>query len=128
MYLSKPGRDLGNTIVAALAILFGFAEIVTGFTHSFFGIRTSAASALTYSSALIGASYAAAGMLILTMKRWAAALAIVLLGADIAGQILLVSTGLYPTDTLKNALSIIAGTVIVAMFAIYIGLKRRSFR
>jgi len=29
---------------------------------------------------------------------------------------------------LKNTLSIIAGTVIVAIFAIYIWLKQRSFR
>ena len=62
------------------------------------------------------------------MKKWAAVLAIVLLGADIAGRILLVATGLYPTNTLKNTLSIIAGTVIVASFAIYIWLKQRSFR
>ena len=124
----NPGRNLGIIVVAALMILFGLAEIVTGFTHYFFGITTSAASAFTCSSALIGAFYAAAGMLILTIKKWAAVLAIVLLGADIAGRILLVATGLYPIDTLKNTLSIIAGTVIVAIFAIYIWLKQRPFR
>jgi hypothetical protein len=128
MGFPNPGRNLGIIAVAALMILFGLAEIATGFTHYFFGITTSAARALTYSSALIGAFYAAAGLLILTMKRWAAGLAIVLLGADIAGRILLVATGLYPTDTLKNMLSIVAGTVIVAILAIYIWLKRRSFR
>ena len=36
--------------------------------------------------------------------------------------------GLYPTDTPKNALSIIAGTIIVAIFALYIGWKWKSFR
>jgi len=68
----NPGRNLGIIVVAALMILFGLAEIVTGFTHYFFGITTSAASAFTCSSALIGAFYAAAGMLTLTMKKWAA--------------------------------------------------------
>ena len=37
----------------------------------------------------------------------------------------LVFTGLYPTSSLKNTLSIIAGTVLVAL---YIGWKWKSFR
>lgn len=107
---------------------FGLAEIVTGFTHYFFGITTPAASALTCSAVLIAAFYAAAGMLILTMKRWAAVLSIVQLGADIAGRIFLVAIGLYPTDTLENTLSIVAGTVVVGIVAIFIWLKQGSFR
>lgn len=62
------------------------------------------------------------------MKKWAAALAIVLLSADIIGRVVLVLTGLYPTNSLKNTLSIIAGTIIVAIVVLYIGLKRKSFR
>ncbi len=122
------GRPWGIIIVACLMILFGLAEVVTGFTHNFFGITTSSVAIFTYSSAAIGVFYAVAGLLILTMKKWAAALAIVLLVADIIGRVALVLTGLYPTDSLKNTFSIIAGTVIVALFAIYIGWKWRSFR
>lgn len=118
----------GITIVAVFTILAGLAEVVTGFTHNFFGITTSSVTIFTYSSALIGVFYAAAGFLILTMKKWAAALAIVLLSADIVGRVALVLTGLYPTDSLKNTLSIIAGTMIVAIVALYIGLKWKSFR
>ncbi len=122
------GRPLGISIVAFLMILFGLAEVVTGFTHNFFGITTSSVNIFTYSSAAIGAFYAVGGLLILTMKKWAAALAIVLLGADIVGRVALVVTGLFPTDSLKNTLSIIAGTAIAVIFAIYIGLKWKSFR
>ena len=35
--------------------------------------------------------------------------------------------GLYPTDSAEKTLAIIAGTTIVALFAVYIVLKWRSF-
>jgi hypothetical protein len=63
----------------------------------------------------------------LTMKRWAATVALVLLGIDILGRIVLAVTGLYPIDTAKNTYSFIAGTLIVALVALYVGWKRRSF-
>ena len=122
------GRPRGIIIVAFLMILFGLAEVVTGFTHNFFGITTSQVTIFTYSGAAIGAFYIAAGLLILTMQKWAAAFAIVLLGADIIGRVALVVVGLYPTDSLENTLGIIAGTVIAAIFAIYIGWKWKTFR
>lgn len=122
------GCPRGIIIVAFLMILFGLAEVVTGFTHNFFGITTSRVTIFTYSAATIGAFYVVAGLLILTMQKWAAALAIVLLGADIIGRVALVVVGLYPTDSLENILSIIAGTVLAVIFAIYIGWKWKSFR
>jgi len=122
------GRPRGIIIVAFLMILFGLAEVVTGFTHNFFGITTSQVTIFTYSAAAIGAFYVVAGLLILTMRKWAAALAIMLLGADIIGRVALVVVGLYPIDSLKNTLGIIAGTVIAIIFAIYIGWKWKSFR
>jgi hypothetical protein len=122
------GRPRGIIIVAFLMILFGLAEVVTGFTHNFFGITTSQVTIFTYSAAAIGAFYVVSGLLILTMRKWAAALAIMLLGADIIGRAALVVVGLYPIDSLKNTLGIIAGTVIAVIFAIYIGWKWKSFR
>ena len=118
----------GIVIVAVFTMLAGGAEVLTGFTHNFFGITTSSITLFTYSSAVIGVCYVVAGLLMLTMRRWAAALAMVLLGADIVGRVVLVLTGLYPTDSLKNILSIIAGTIIVAIVALYIGWKWKSFR
>jgi hypothetical protein len=121
-------RPRGILVVALMMILFGLAEVVTAFTHNFFGIYTAQVALFTYSGAAIGAFYVVAGLLILTMKKWAAALAIVLLVADIVGRIALVVTGLYPTDSLQQTFAIVAGTVIAAIFAIYIGLKWYSYK
>ncbi|HTX54918.1 MAG TPA: hypothetical protein VMD08_16045 [Candidatus Baltobacteraceae bacterium] len=113
--------------VAVFAILAGFAEVVTGFSHKFFGISTSGVALFTVAATGIGLSYLVSGVLMLTMKRWAATVALVLLSIDILGRILLAVTGLYPTDTAKNTFSFIAGTLIVALVAVYVGWKRRSF-
>ena len=121
-------RPFGIIVSAAFTVFAGLAEVATGFTHTFFGITTSSVTIFTYSAAVIGLFYLAAGLLILTMRRWAAATALVLLGADIVGRLVLVVTGLYPTDSLKNTLSVIAGTVLVALVALYIGWKWKSFR
>ena len=125
---NKRSRPWGITAVALLMILFGLAEVVTGFTHKFFGISTSQAIIFTYSAAAIGLFYVVGGLLILTMKKWAAALAVVLLIADIIGRIALVATGLYPLNSLEQIIGIIFGTVIAAIFAIYIGFKWNLFR
>ncbi len=108
-------------------IVFGLAEVTTAFTHDIFGIKTSALNAATWLSALIGVLYAAAGILVLTTKRRAAAVALLLLTAVIVGRVILVASGLYPTDSAENTLAIIAGTTIAALFAVYIVLKWRSF-
>jgi len=126
--LYEARRPLDLLIVAIFTILAGLAEIVTGFTHTFFGITTASNTLFTSSASVIGLFYAASGFLLLTMRMWAATLAIVLLGADIVGRVALVLAGLYPTDSLKNTLSIIAGTTIVAIVALYIGWKWKSFR
>lgn len=120
-------RPLGITLAAVLMILFGLAEVATAFTHNLFGITTAQVDLFTFSAAAIGAFYAAAGILILTMRKWAAATAIALLAADILGRIALVATGLYPTDSFKQTFAIIAGTAIAAVFAIYIRLKWKAF-
>ena len=124
----KQPRQKGIIIASALMVIFGVAEIYAGFSHSFFGISTSQSILFTVSGVVIGAFYLVAGLLTLTMKRWGAVLAIILLVADILGRISLVITGLYPIDTLENTFSIVAGTIIAAVFALYIGLKWGSFR
>jgi len=121
-------RPLGLIIIAVLMILFGAAEVVTGFTHSFFGINTSTAAFFTLTGAVIGVCYAAAGVLVLTLRKPAAAIAIGLLIVDVIGRLVLVATGFYPTDSARNTLSVIVGTIIVFLFAIYIGWKWKTFR
>jgi hypothetical protein len=108
-------------------IVFGLAEVTTGFTHRFFGLSTAQVAISTFLGAAIGVLYAVAGWLILSMKKRAAAVAIVLLIVDIAGRIGMVVAGLYPVDSFKQVLAIILGTSMVAVFAAYIGLKWSLF-
>jgi hypothetical protein len=117
----------GIAVVAMLMILFGLAEMVTGFIHHFLGISTSQAAIFTYAAEIIGTLYVVGGVLILTLKRWAARLAILCLVVDIVGRVSLVATGLYPTNSFKQVIAITLGTAIAAIFAIYIGLKSNSF-
>jgi len=75
-------------------ILFGAAEVVTGISHNFFGIHIARTEGATYAVVAIGCLYAGAGLLILTMKRRAAVLALVFLGVVIGGRIAMAVTGL----------------------------------
>jgi hypothetical protein len=101
-------------------IVAGAAEVATGFRHRFFGIRTSNRDLFTYSSVGIGLCYAVAGFSVLTMKRRAVVMALILLGADIVGRLALVATGLYPLDSGRNVFGIVSGTVIAAAIEGYV--------
>ena len=122
-------RPWGIMLVAVLMIIFGLAEVATGFTHNFLGlISTTDLMLATYGAATVGALYAIGGLLLLTMKKWAAWLAMVCLVLVIVGRIVLVLTGLYPLTSFLQDISIIIGTALAIIFAIYIGLKWKSFR
>lgn len=109
-------------------IVFGLAELTTSFAHRFFGLSTAQGAASTYLGATIGTLYAAAGLLVLSMKKRAAAVAVVFLITDIVGRIGMVVASLYPVDSVKHIAAIILGTSIVAIFAAYVGSKWSTFR
>ena len=121
-------RPRGIIIVAVLMILFGLAEVTTGFTHRFFGVSTSSFTTFKYAAAAIGGFYVASGLLILTMRKWAAAFAVILLIADIGGRVALVLTGLYPLGSFQQIFAIVAGTAIAIIFGIYIAANWRHFK
>lgn len=106
---------------------FGAAEIVTSFTHRFFGLTTSAATLSTLVGAFIGGCYFAAGLLVLWRKKKAAQAAIVLLIIDAVGRLAMVLTGLYPVDSALQAFAIIMGTSIVILFAFYVRFEMQHF-
>lgn len=120
-------HDRVVNVVAVLMILFGLSEVVTGFRHRFFGIHTAHVTMATYLGVAIGVLYAVAGALILTMKKPAVALALVLLIVVILGRIAMVFTGLYPIDSGLQLVAIAMGTSIAAAFAIFIGIKWNVF-
>jgi hypothetical protein len=121
-------RPRGIVIAASLMMLFGFAEVVTAFTHSFLGISTSGLEVFSYLAAALGSLYAAAGLLVLTMTKRAATYAIALLLVDIVGRVALVLAGLYPMNSHKQVFAIVVGTSLVAAFAVYIKLRWDFFR
>jgi hypothetical protein len=84
--------------VAILMILFGLAEIVTGFTHNFVGVSTTRGAFSAYANAGVGALYSVVGILILSMKKRYVAIALGCLALDVVGRIALVVTGLFPID------------------------------
>jgi len=128
--MNSSGRKripVGIIVVSVIMILFGLLEIVTAFSHSFFGITTLGTSIATLSSAPIGALYVLAGLLILTLKKWGFVLAIIFLVLDILGRLSLVATGLYPLNTAENIYGIISGTGIALIIAVYIYSRRSLF-
>lgn len=128
MQPTRKKHSSGLTIVAGLMMLFGLAEVATGFTHQFFGLSTVQGSASTNAGVAIGLLYFLSGLLILPFKKWAAALAILCLVADVAGRIAMIVTGLYPLNTPRQIFAIVLGTMIAVIFAIYIVLKWKVFR
>ncbi len=114
-------RPWGITVIALLMILFGLAEVATGFSHTFFGLVTSEGDVATAVGAALGGCYFVGGILLLTGRKWAAALAIGLLCIDVLGRIAMRVTGLYPMVSFRQTFAIFAGTAIAAFFAVYVG-------
>ncbi len=127
MNLVHRSRPRGITAVAFQMILFGLAEVVTGFTHKFFTVSTAPGAISAYAGAAIGILYAAAGLLVLPMKKWAAKLAIGFLAADVLGRAALAVTGLFPVDSPIQAVAMTGGTAVMIGFAIYILSKWAAF-
>ena len=120
-------RRVGISAIAALMILFGFTEASMAFTHLFFGVRIASDNIGSFAGAPIGVLYAAAGLLVLTMKKFAVAGAIALLVLITAGRIVLILVGLYPIDTTKQIVALGAGTAIAAGFTVYNVLQWHRF-
>lgn len=114
------------TICALIMIVFGAAEVATGFRHRFFMLSTDLAAVSTVVGALTGALYAACGILVLIMRRWSAVASVICLAVVVAGRITMVATGLYPFDSFPQIFAIIAGTSIAAFFLVYIATKVRT--
>ncbi len=130
--LDKPAPlktcPIGIVVVANLMILFGLAEVATGFTHNFIGIlSTTTASLSTILGVMLGVFYFIGGLLLLTMRRGAALTAIILLCGDVLGRVAMIVTGLYPADSFKQSFAILVGTAIAIFFAFYILLKIKVF-
>ncbi len=120
-------RPRGIIVVASLMIIFGCAEVATAFTRNFFGLHTAPGELAAFIGAALGALYALAGFLTLSMRRRAALTAVLFLMVIVAGRILMIVAGLYPVTSIRQAIAMAAGTAIAVGFAVYIGLNRSAF-
>jgi quercetin dioxygenase-like cupin family protein len=122
-------RPIGLNVVAVLMVIFGVAEVATGFTHSFLGlISTAEGTGSTYGGAGIGALYALGGFFLFANRTWTLAVTETCLVLVILGRLLLVASGLYPVDSFLQTFSIITGSAIAVVFAIYVGMEWRARR
>jgi hypothetical protein len=120
-------RDAVLTIVATLMIIFGITEVITGFRHTFFSIRTAHVAMAVYVDVGMGMLFVFAGTLIFTSKKSAAALALCLLGAVILGHVAMVVTDLSPADSVSQLFAIVLATAIDCAFFVVIALKWETF-
>ena len=109
-------------------VVFGLAEVVTGFTHEFFGLTTARNEVATYLGVALGLCYFGGGLLIFTRRRWAALIALVLLSGDVLGRLAMVLFRLYPIDSFRQTFGIVAGTLVAGFFAIHVAWNLKSFR
>jgi uncharacterized membrane protein len=120
-------RDSVLTISAVLMIIFGIAEVVAGFGHTFFGVHPAPIATATYLGAGMGALHFLAGLLILTARQAAATLALCLLAGVILGHVAMVVTDLYPTDSISQPFAIVLRTSIACAFFVVVALKWGTF-
>ena len=120
------GTRIALFACAVLTVLFGIAEIATSFHHKFFMLSTDLTTISTIGGASIGALYAASGVLVFVMRRWAAVLAAVFLAVVVIGRITLVLTRLYPLGGFLQDFAIILGTSIACFFSIFVGLQSKK--
>jgi hypothetical protein len=118
------GRPLGITIVALFAIIAGIGEIMVGVTGNFLGIISKSMEP-AFSAAAIGTFYSLAGWsLLITRKKWGAALSILFIGAEILGRVYLVTTGIAPSSGADLVKIVIGGAIA---FAVMLYIWWRSF-
>jgi hypothetical protein len=108
-------------------IVFGLAEIVTGFRHVFFGLTTAVSVVSTASGVGLGVLYVASGACALLATRRAFLTASILLALDVIGRIGMVATGLFPLSSSRQVVGIVGGTVIAAGFMAYSVRRWREF-
>ena len=115
-------RPTGIIIVAVFAIIAGVAEIIVGVTGNFSGILSKNIEP-AFSTAVIGAFYSLGGLfLLITRKKWGAALSIAFIGAEIFGRVYLVMVGIAPSSGIDLVKIVIGGALALALI-LYIGLR-----
>lgn len=107
-------------------IVFGLAEVATGFRHRFFMLHGADSLVFTVIGATLGLCYIASGVLVLVHTRRALFAAGALLAVDVVGRIALVIGGQFPVESAQQIAGITAGTAIALVFCVVVTLRARS--
>src|SRR5258706_7278346 len=107
---------LGITIVAVLMLIFGLAEVVTGFRHEFFGLTTAQVNISTYLGVALGLFYFIGGLVVLTQKKKAAINALVFLCCAVIGRLVHGAAGLYTLSSFLRTFALIVCTCHPGLF------------
>ena len=75
---------------------------------------------------VVGVFYSLAGLSLLTMKKWGAALGIVFLSAEILGRMYLVLKRIAPFKG-EDAVKILVGGLIALALIVYVGSQWKKF-
>jgi hypothetical protein len=112
-------RPIGILIVGAIAVVFGLGEIYVGLFGNYLGILTNAMKP-SIATAIVGAFYSLGGLsLLITRRTWGTILSLVFIGAEVAGRIYLVATGIAPSSG-PDLVKIVVGGAIAIGFMLYI--------
>jgi uncharacterized membrane protein len=119
-------RPVGIIVVGIFALIAGLGEVVVGFTGNYLGILAHRITP-SFATGLTGVFYSLGGLfLLLSRRKWAAALGMLFLGAEIAGRIYLVATGTAPASG-ADAIKILIGGLIALALMIYVAFQWRYF-
>jgi hypothetical protein len=113
-------RPLGVIIAAVFAIFCGLGEIAVGMTGNYLGILSRSIEP-SFSATVVGAFYGLGGLsLLVTRRKWGAALSIVFVAAEILGRVYLVMVGIAPSSGI-DLIKIVVGGALALALIIYVG-------
>jgi hypothetical protein len=113
-------RPIGIIVAAVFAIIAGIGEIVVGMTGNYLGILSTSMKP-AFSTAVVGAFYSLGGLsLLITPKKWGAALSLGFIGAEILGRAYLVMADIAPSSGI-DLVKVVTGGVLALALMLYIG-------
>jgi hypothetical protein len=120
-------RPAGIVIVGVFAVIAGLGEVVVGFTGNYLGILAHSINP-SFAAGLTGAFYGLGGLsFLVTRRKWGAALGMLFIGAEIAGRIYLMATGIAAASGTDATKILIGGSIALALI-IYVASHWKSFK
>jgi uncharacterized membrane protein YccC len=118
-------RRTGITIVAGYCIFAGLSEVWVGITGNWLGLLAKPLKP-SFLTALVGSSYVAAGIALLSKRRTGALLGIVFVLLEVLGRVHLVRTGRYPSRGPDLVKSVVGGAIAI-LVVVYVAAQWRKF-